>query len=272
MSIQSSMVTKRHLAVIPALLNTRYSYFTAGLLVVLTAFRLWYSTHLELVGDEAYYWLWSRHLDLCYLDKGPAIAWIIADRPHPCPRALPSIARHGCAVRSAISIDAADHQVEATRQRRAVASECDSAPRGSGNLLLQRPSVGERTSAMKSPVRPWTFALSLTLFACSCYAGGTSREVRPSPLGVPGAGAPSEQAVSKTSDGVTIPGPLRPFLRMAAVSQKASSEEVLPLLARKVAMEGYGTGGKPTERTCGFPLQASDARQGSLPTTDAEPG
>src|SRR5262252_11177376 len=78
MSIQSSMVTKRHLAVIPALLNTRYSYLTAGLLVVLTAFRLWYSTHLELVGDEAYYWLWSRHLDLCYLDKGPAIAWIIA--------------------------------------------------------------------------------------------------------------------------------------------------------------------------------------------------
>src|SRR5215475_638940 len=43
-----------------------------------TVYRLWYSTHLELVGDEAYYWLWSRHLDVCYLDKGPVIAWIIA--------------------------------------------------------------------------------------------------------------------------------------------------------------------------------------------------
>jgi 4-amino-4-deoxy-L-arabinose transferase-like glycosyltransferase len=43
-----------------------------------TAYRLWYCTHLELVGDEAYYWLWSRHLDICYLDKGPVIAWIIA--------------------------------------------------------------------------------------------------------------------------------------------------------------------------------------------------
>ena len=78
MCIRSSTATKRHLAVIPPLLNTRYSYLTAGLLVALTAFRLWYSTHLELVGDEAYYWLWSRRLDLCYLDKGPAIAWVIA--------------------------------------------------------------------------------------------------------------------------------------------------------------------------------------------------
>jgi 4-amino-4-deoxy-L-arabinose transferase-like glycosyltransferase len=43
-----------------------------------TVYRLWYCTQLELVGDETYYWLWSRHLDICYLDKGPVIAWIIA--------------------------------------------------------------------------------------------------------------------------------------------------------------------------------------------------
>src|SRR5258708_8356820 len=43
-----------------------------------SVYRLLYCTHLELVGDEAYYWLWSRHLDICYLDKGPVIAWIIA--------------------------------------------------------------------------------------------------------------------------------------------------------------------------------------------------
>ncbi|PYK40426.1 MAG: hypothetical protein DME49_00535 [Verrucomicrobia bacterium] len=54
-------------------------YFPAALaLIVLgTAFHLLYSTHLELVGDEAYYWLWSRHPDICYLDKGPMIAWLI---------------------------------------------------------------------------------------------------------------------------------------------------------------------------------------------------
>jgi hypothetical protein len=38
---------------------------------------------------------------------------------------------------------------------------------------------------------------------------------------------------------VTIPGPLRSFLRMAAISQKASTDEVLPLLARNVFIEGY---------------------------------
>jgi len=49
----------------------------------------------------------------------------------------------------------------------------------------------------------------------------------------------------------TIPGPLRSFLRMAGISQKISLEEVLPLLARNVAVEGYqgrkDSKGRPTE-------------------------
>jgi 4-amino-4-deoxy-L-arabinose transferase-like glycosyltransferase len=55
-------------------------YFCAALGVIGlgTIFHLVYSTHLELVGDEAYYWLWSRHPDICYLDKGLMIAWLIA--------------------------------------------------------------------------------------------------------------------------------------------------------------------------------------------------
>ncbi|MEO7168726.1 MAG: glycosyltransferase family 39 protein [Spartobacteria bacterium] len=54
-------------------------YFRAalGLIALGTIFHLVYSTHLELVGDEAYYWLWSRHPDISYLDKGPMIAWLI---------------------------------------------------------------------------------------------------------------------------------------------------------------------------------------------------
>jgi 4-amino-4-deoxy-L-arabinose transferase-like glycosyltransferase len=59
------------------LLRSRLIWLIVAILAV-TLFRLWYCTHLELVGDEAYYWLWSRRLDLCYLDKGPVIAWIIA--------------------------------------------------------------------------------------------------------------------------------------------------------------------------------------------------
>ena len=45
---------------------------------------------------------------------------------------------------------------------------------------------------------------------------------------------------------VTIPGPLRSFMRMAAISQKVSAEDVLPLLARNVFMQGYQRG-TPTE-------------------------
>ncbi len=53
--------------------------FAAILFVFLiTLFRLIYCTHLELVPDEAYYWEWSKHLDACYRDKGPAVAWTIA--------------------------------------------------------------------------------------------------------------------------------------------------------------------------------------------------
>src|SRR5258708_2810254 len=59
------------------LLSSPYARWATIILLAGTIFRLWYSTHLELVGDEAYYWLWSRHPDICYLDKGPMIAWLI---------------------------------------------------------------------------------------------------------------------------------------------------------------------------------------------------
>lgn len=32
----------------------------------------------DLVGDEAHYWDWSRHLDWSYYSKGPGVAWAIA--------------------------------------------------------------------------------------------------------------------------------------------------------------------------------------------------
>jgi 4-amino-4-deoxy-L-arabinose transferase-like glycosyltransferase len=48
------------------------------LLFALTAYRLWFITQMQLVPDEAYYWLWSEHLAASYRDKGPGIAWTIA--------------------------------------------------------------------------------------------------------------------------------------------------------------------------------------------------
>ena len=32
---------------------------------------------LDLIGDEAYYWDWSRQLDWCYYSKPPMVAWLI---------------------------------------------------------------------------------------------------------------------------------------------------------------------------------------------------
>lgn len=39
--------------------------------------RLIYSAAIELVPDEAYYWVWSRHLSLGYFDHPPMIAYLI---------------------------------------------------------------------------------------------------------------------------------------------------------------------------------------------------
>ena len=86
---------------------------------------------------------------------------------------------------------------------------------------------------MKPPLRQ--FAVVLTALSCLCVsASAYSGE------------APQAISISPQMDSVVIPGPLRSFLRMAAISQKASPNDVLPLLARNVYMQGY-QGGSRTE-------------------------
>jgi len=46
-------------------------------IAVLTAVRVIAAAVLPLSADEAYYWLWSRHLAAGYYDHPPAIAWIV---------------------------------------------------------------------------------------------------------------------------------------------------------------------------------------------------
>ncbi len=53
--------------------------------------------------------------------------------------------------------------------------------------------------------------------------------------------------VPVVQDTVTIPGPLRSFLRMAGISQKIGPAEVMPLLARNVYSHGYENGNQETE-------------------------
>jgi hypothetical protein len=48
-----------------------------AVLVVRLVYLIWLSPW-QLVGDESYYWEQARHLDLCYNEKGPLLAWMIA--------------------------------------------------------------------------------------------------------------------------------------------------------------------------------------------------
>src|SRR5437016_13014022 len=82
--------------------------------------------------------------------------------------------------------------------------------------------------AMKSPRYVTAFVSALfcisACFACPLWGTAATSET---------SGAESSVATA------TIPGPLASFLRMAGISQKVSPEEVLPLLARNAAMQGY---------------------------------
>ncbi|HXY04651.1 MAG TPA: hypothetical protein VEI49_13850 [Terriglobales bacterium] len=97
---------------------------------------------------------------------------------------------------------------------------------------------------MKSPLRCMTLLLAICISSLLSAYAQNSTSADPS-------GQHSTAAVSAVaSSAITIPGPLRSFLRMAGISQKISQEEVVPLLARNVFSQGYEgspTKGHPTE-------------------------
>src|SRR5215467_433354 len=51
-------------------------------IALVTCFRLWYVRCIDLVPDEAYFWVWSKHFALSYRDKGPLVAWTIGVSTH----------------------------------------------------------------------------------------------------------------------------------------------------------------------------------------------
>ncbi len=66
----------------------------------------------------------------------------------------------------------------------------------------------------------------------------SSPRILPAPLGALG-GDPTPAAPAQD---ITIPGPLRSFLRMAGISQEVPPGDVLPMLARNVFLHGYESG------------------------------
>ena len=87
----------------------------------------------------------------------------------------------------------------------------------------------------------WVLVFFLGLFLSFGPAVAASN-----PTDSPEPAAPPQTAGSSSaslpSAMVAIPGPLRSFLRMAAISQKASPDEVLPFFARNVFANGYRRG------------------------------
>ena len=48
-----------------------------GVVVLASALRLIYGAQVELMPEETYYWNYSRHLDIGYLDHPPMVGWLI---------------------------------------------------------------------------------------------------------------------------------------------------------------------------------------------------
>ena len=90
---------------------------------------------------------------------------------------------------------------------------------------------------MKSPLRLANFMASLLVVAL-CGLGADAQAPN---FAMPADQQETHPAVDRTPspEGVIIPGPLRSFLRMAGISQKASLDEVMPLLARNIYVQGY---------------------------------
>jgi 4-amino-4-deoxy-L-arabinose transferase-like glycosyltransferase len=56
-------------------IDTHLGILLTGLFVLRGGFLL--ISHIGLMGDESYYWDWSRHPDWCYFSKPPMVSWLI---------------------------------------------------------------------------------------------------------------------------------------------------------------------------------------------------
>src|SRR5262245_33285905 len=47
-----------------------------GLVAILIGIKIWSLLKVNLVSDEAYYWMWGQHPELSYFDHPPLNAWM----------------------------------------------------------------------------------------------------------------------------------------------------------------------------------------------------
>jgi len=84
-------------------------------------------------------------------------------------------------------------------------------------------------------VATWGMGFAFPAGSCAWAQTRSSSESRAASLGSQ-LGPPSQVETA------IVPGPLRPFLRMAGISQETHPDDVLPLLARNISVWGYESG------------------------------
>jgi len=90
---------------------------------------------------------------------------------------------------------------------------------------------------MHSSTRRCGFIAKFLFCACLGFAAGMAASANAQQRQSGVASSPSVPAANGAE--IVIPGPLKPFMRMAAISQEASSSEIVPFLARNVEINGY---------------------------------
>ncbi len=102
---------------------------------------------------------------------------------------------------------------------------------------------------MPSSYRPPAIFLASLALAMTLVHDGAWGAIPPSP-GAPVDGDKSASAIPPSpSPTLALPGPLQPFLRLAGVSSKVTPEEVLPLLAHQVVIDGYSGSNRSSSPT-----------------------
>ena len=83
-------------------------------------------------------------------------------------------------------------------------------------------------------------ALAVTILFCGASSVSSwAQDSSPPPAPPVSQQVPVATAPASGFSEITIPGPLRSFLRMAGISQQVTPDEVMPLLARNVFTQGY---------------------------------
>ena len=98
---------------------------------------------------------------------------------------------------------------------------------------------------MRSSYSPLVVLLATLFLTISQLPYKTWGANPPSPVDADGAEETAPNVSKPPPPLLAIPGPLEPFLRLAAVSRKATPEEVLPLLSHQVVLDGYGGSSRP---------------------------